>query len=182
MKFIDYNSPEKDIINDTFKSLPYMDMWISSIVEGYIYEKTTIIDYYGYRRREYTLRYNKLCETKAWYRGEDGQLYSQEYYKEGKREGECKWWHPNGQLKHQYYYKNEKLDGEIKDWYSNGQLELQCYYKEGKREGEYKEWKENGQIMFQKYYKNGKLDGEIKRWYENGKLKRQKYYKNGNLR
>jgi hypothetical protein len=39
MKFIDYNSPEKAIINTTFKSIPYMDMWISSIVEGYIYGK-----------------------------------------------------------------------------------------------------------------------------------------------
>jgi hypothetical protein len=34
MKFIDYNSPEKAIINTTFKTIPYMDMWISSIVEG----------------------------------------------------------------------------------------------------------------------------------------------------
>ncbi len=39
MKFIDYNSPEKAIINDHFKTIPYMDMWICSIVEGYIYEK-----------------------------------------------------------------------------------------------------------------------------------------------
>ena len=35
MKLIDHKSPEKDIINDAFNSLTYMDMWISSIVEGY---------------------------------------------------------------------------------------------------------------------------------------------------
>ena len=38
MKFTDHNSPEKSIIDNNFKSIPYMDMWISSIIEGYIYE------------------------------------------------------------------------------------------------------------------------------------------------
>ncbi len=43
-KFIDYKSPEKGIIKEKFTTIPYMDVWISSIVEGYIYEKVTKVN------------------------------------------------------------------------------------------------------------------------------------------
>ncbi len=142
MKFIDYNSPEKAIINETFISLPYMDMWISSIVEGYIYEKVDKI-YKGYRE-EYTERYGKKeGEYKEWDREKDEHLYKQ--------------------LSRQCYYKEGKLDGEYKDWWDNGQLACQKYYKEGKLDGESKWWNregyllelmicENNKIIFHKYY------------------------------
>ena len=72
MKFIDHNSPEKAVINNTFNSLSYMDMWISSIVEGYIYEKVDKVDKNGIRE-EYMLRYGKLAgKGKQWW--ENGQL------------------------------------------------------------------------------------------------------------
>ena len=162
MKFIDYFSPEKEIIKEKFNTIPYMDVWISSIVEGYIYEKAedpspsapnpkgvrgSSIDkiYKGYRE-EYTERYGKKeGEYKEWYRGEDEHLYK------------------NEQLSRQCYYKEGKLDGEYKDWWSNGQLACQKYYKEGKLDGESKWWNregylmelmicENNNIIFHKYY------------------------------
>ena len=34
----DYNSPEKDIIKEKFNTIPYMDIWVCSIIEGYIYD------------------------------------------------------------------------------------------------------------------------------------------------
>ena len=151
MKFTDHNSPEKAIIDNNFKSIPYMDMWISSIAERYIYEKVDKVDEKGYRQ-EYNERY-------------------------GKKEGEFKSWDQNGQLTLQCYYKEWKLEGEFKLWYENGQLSLQCYYKDGKMEGEYKSWwEENGQLWRQCYYKDGKKEGEYKQWYENGQLRSQMYY------
>ncbi len=135
MKFTDYNSPEKAIINDTFKIIPYMDMWISSIVEGYIYEKVDKVDDKG-NREEYTERYGKKeGEYKVWY--ENGQLWAQEYYKEGKMEGEFKVWWCNGQLWAQEYYKEGKLEGEHKRWGMNGELYIKSYYKEGEEVHEY---------------------------------------------
>ena len=96
MKFTDHKSPEKAVINNTFNSLPYMDMWISSIVEGYIYEKVDKVDKNGIRE-EYMLRYGKLeGKGKQWWG--NGQLRIQEYYKEGKLEGEYKWWNREGKL------------------------------------------------------------------------------------
>ena len=154
-KFIDYNSPEKEIIKEKFTTIPYMDVWISSIVEGYIYENIIKVDEEGYKE-EYTDRY-------------------------GKKEGEYKRWYSNGQLWVQLYYKERKLDGESKWWYDNGQLEFQKYYKEGKRDGEFKDWHENGQIEVQIYYKEGKLEGECKWWNEQGELISHKIYIGGEV-
>ena len=105
MKFININSPEKAIINESFNSLSYMDIWISNIVEGYIYEKVDKVNQFG-RREEYTKRY-------------------------GKKEGEYRMWYSNGQLGFQYYYKDGDLEGEYKLWYENGQLWNRMLYKGG---------------------------------------------------
>ena len=112
MKFIDYNSPEKEIIKDKFKSIPYMDIWISSVVEGYIYKKVSLIDREG-RGEVYTERYGSIeGECKAWY--PDRNVWFISYYKGGNLEGETKEWHQNGQLKSQWYYKEGKVEGEVK--------------------------------------------------------------------
>jgi len=186
MKFIDYNSPEKAIINTTFNLLPYIDMWISSIIEGYIYVKIVKINYARYIE-EYIVRYEKKeGECKYWY--ESGQLWCQGYYKEGKREGEHKDWWPTGELWRQCYYKEGKLKGEYKVLGRNGKICAQGYYKDDKEEGEYKEWyrcgadgQSNGQLRIQCYYKEGKKDGEYKRWSAEGILKEHSLYKNGKL-
>ena len=152
MKFTDYFSPEKDIIKEKFNTIPYMDIWISSIVEGYIYEKVSKVDKKGCKE-EYMERY-------------------------GKKEGEYKMWYPNGKIWAQCYYKEGKLEGEFKWWYDNGQLMFQWYYKEGKRDGEWKLWGDNGKLRSQRYYKEDKLDGECKLWDEQGELISHKIFKN----
>ena len=113
MKFTDYKSTEKSIINYTFKSIPYMDMWISSIVEGYIYEKVDKLDNFGFRE-EYLLRYNKKeGEYKAWW--DNGNRWIEEYYIDGKEEGECKEWNYEGRLTVSNLYK----DGEVIEVFTN---------------------------------------------------------------
>jgi antitoxin component YwqK of YwqJK toxin-antitoxin module len=156
MKFIDYNSPEKEIIKEKFNTIPYMDVWISSIVEGYIYEKVTKVNEYSGSKEEYIERYGKKeGEYKMWH--QNGKIKRQGYYKEGKEEGEFKWWWNNGQLHIQLYYKEGKLDGEWKEWYEEGQLMVQTYHKEGKLEGEYREWNERGELSAHKIYTGGEV-------------------------
>jgi antitoxin component YwqK of YwqJK toxin-antitoxin module len=122
MKFIDYKSPEKAVINNTFNLLSYMDMWISSIIEGYIYEKVSKVYKYGYRE-EYMSRY-------------------------GKEEGEYKIWHYNGKLERQCYYKEGNLEGECKEWYDDGYPKFQGYYKDGNLEGGWKKWNHFGEFSY----------------------------------
>ena len=151
-KFIDYISPEKDIIKEKFTTISYMDVWICSIIEGYIYENVKKVDEEGYKE-EYMERYGKKeREYRTWYK--NGQIEAQYYYKEGKKEGENKEWYENGQLGGQFFYKEGKFEGEYKMWFRNGQLGCQCYYKEGKREGEFKEWNEEGDLISYKIYKD----------------------------
>ncbi len=180
MKFTHYNSLEKGIIKEKFNTIPYMDVWISSIVEGYIYENIIKVDKYGYRE-EYIERYRKKeGEYKKWH--PNGQLNAQGYYKEGKEEGEFKEWYYTGQLSSQKYYKKGKFEGEYKSWWwTNGQSCVQCYYKEGVIEGEYKSWYSNGQLWVQWYYKEGKKEGESKRWDDQGNLISHKIYTGGEV-
>ena len=58
-KFIDYNSPEKDILIEHFKTIPMMDKWIANIIEEYIY--STVREYYpdGSLKSEYRTKYGE---------------------------------------------------------------------------------------------------------------------------
>ena len=181
MKFTDYKSPEKEIIKEKFNTIPYMDVWISSIVEGYIYENVTKVNEYSGSKEEYIERYRKKeGEYKTWH--PNGQLWVQRYYKEGRLDGESKSWQPNGQLWFQRYYKGGVIEGEYKEWHPNGQIRIQTQFKEGKEDGEWKLWWDNGKLLSQKYYKEGKLDGESKLWDERGgELYAHKIYKNGEV-
>jgi antitoxin component YwqK of YwqJK toxin-antitoxin module len=159
MKFIDYNSPEKAIINDHFKTIPYMDMWICSITEGYIYENVDRIfkinEKNGYKE-EYTERYGiKEGEYKQWWN--KFQIWIKSHHKRGKLDGERKVWFYDGQIAIQEYYKEGKLEGEFKSWHRNGQLSRQENYKDGKREGEFKWFNEQGILILHKIYKDGEV-------------------------
>ncbi len=179
MKFTDHFSPEKDIIKEKFNTIPYMDVWISSIIEGYIYENISKVDKKGYKEEYIEIYRKKEGEYKMWH--PNGKIKRQGYYKEGKLEGEFKCWWDNGQLHIQGYYKEGKLEGECKNWLENGQILEQLYYKEGKLEEEYKNWRDNGQLWIQCYYKGGKVDGECKMFHLTGELYAHKIYKNGEV-
>ena len=96
-KFIDYNSPEKEIIKEKFNTIPYMDVWICSIIEGYIYgiedqeeedgDAYCIVHLYytryGVREGKYSLyTFNDYTDENV--------LIGTGYYKNGKQEGEYK--------------------------------------------------------------------------------------------
>ena len=44
----------------------------------------------------------------------NGQPMCQEFYKDGKMEGEEKWWYLDGQPRYQHFYKDGKREGEQK--------------------------------------------------------------------
>ena len=73
-----------------------------------------------------------IKEIKKYWDKEKKVLRVHHYLKDGKFEGERKFWHKNGKLKEQCFYKNGKLEGEYKIWYENGQLWVQSFYKDGK--------------------------------------------------
>ena len=158
-KFIDYFSPEKDIIKEKFNTIPYMDVWISSIIEGYIYENVSrIVKIHTINgcKEEYTERYGKKeGEYKKWWNKK--QIWTKSSYKRGELEGAHTIWFYEGQMAIQQYYKGGVIEGEYKVWYENGQISIQEYYKEGKKEGEGKWWDYEGVLTLHKIYKDGKV-------------------------
>ena len=83
-------------------------------------------------------------------------------YKNGKREGEWKFYHENGKLGIGNY-KNGEQEGESKWYHENGKLDIIGNSKNGKQEGESKWYHENGKLkVIGLLGKNGKLLGERK--------------------
>ena len=62
---------------------------------------------------------------------DNGKLWYQDKYQNGKLHGTCKRWHKNGKLRWEYEYQNGKEHGTWKGWYKDGQLWYQREYQNG---------------------------------------------------
>ncbi len=79
-----------------------------------------------------------------------------EWYENGKNGGQ-KHLRDDGLLWENCYYINGKLHGEYKYWYENGQLGIHCFHFDGVRHGERKSWRENGLIQSHHFFIHGTL-------------------------
>ena len=84
-------------------------------------------------------------------------------------------WHENGQLWTEGNYKDGKLDGLHRRWYDDGQLRWEYNYKDGELDGLFRSWHENGQRAYVINYKDGKLISE-KIWDEDANLIKDETY------
>ena len=112
---------------------------------------------------------------------ENGQLWIERNYSDGKEDGLERRWYKNSQLEVERNYSDGKEDGLWKKWYENGQLEEEINYSDGKEDGLWKKWYENGQLMLEGNYKDGKDVGLYKEWYENGQLFVEINFKEGEV-
>ncbi|MCR6578946.1 toxin-antitoxin system YwqK family antitoxin [Campylobacter insulaenigrae] len=109
----------------------------------------------------------------------NGQLQSEEEYKDGKKEGFVKQYFENGQLQLEAQTKNNQYDGQFKSYYDDGKIEVEGTYKNGKYIGAYKLYASNGNIVSeQNYNKDGKKDGIFKEYSPDGALMSEEEYKN----
>lgn len=194
-KLTDFKSPEKEILLHVFEDIPYIDKWIASLVENYIY--AWVIEDASFMLKQdkgilkYVMRYDKKHGPyEQWYTQCDGKiqniLYIQTTYKDNKMHGEYKEWYTNGKLCIETTYKDGKLHGEYKQWYANGKLKKQTTYKEGEFHGEYKHWWNtdnlnvlHGQLYYNEVYTNGLRDGKSTSYWPNGNRRLTCYFKNG---
>jgi antitoxin component YwqK of YwqJK toxin-antitoxin module len=109
----------------------------------------------------------------------DGQKMSEEYFKDGKREGIYTAWYENGQKKSERTYRYK--GGIETAWYENGQKKNERNIRDGKEDGVFTFWYENGQKKIEGNYKDGKYDGLYTYWDENGEKKSEENYKDGEL-
>jgi len=121
-----------------------------------------------------------------------GQLKYEGNYKDGKKHGLSKSYHPpeqpwddedvftddSGHVHWSGPATEDDLEENLQD-YPKGQLEYEGNYKEGKEEGVHKQWHQDGQLYSEGNYKEGKQEGLWEWWYQNGSIWREENYKDG---
>ncbi|MEP5340414.1 MAG: hypothetical protein ABJL44_06055 [Algibacter sp.] len=116
----------------------------------------------------------------------NGNLKSEMFYKDGKKNGSEKYWLENGDLAQERFYTNGlktgihsawwnletpkfvyhfnnqgEFDGEVKEWYRSGQLYMHFNYKKGKESGSQRLWKIDGSVKANYEVVNGERFGLI---------------------
>jgi antitoxin component YwqK of YwqJK toxin-antitoxin module len=96
----------------------------------------------------------------------------QHYFKDkqGRRQGEFKWWWTSGQILQHCFYVNDSLHGECKTWHEIGNLGTHYFFLNNNFHGEYKMWYDNGQLEIHCYIVKGTYHGEYKHWWHDGTL------------
>ena len=74
------------------------------------------------------------------------EMYSEEYYKDGKNEGTWVHYHDNGQLWTSESWKDGRQSGLSITYWDNGTIRSKGTYKNGKREGSWTSYWKNGEI------------------------------------
>lgn len=144
MKLTNYNSIEKDIINDVFilslNHLHIYDKNISLIIENYIYN--TMIDYYSP---------NQICSI------------SRQRYE--KMDGEDIVYDLDGIIMFKSNWKNGKIHGLVEDC-SHGMIDIKRMYEDGNLNGPYIVYHKNSNIVYKMCnYKNNNLEGLYIKYY-----------------
>jgi antitoxin component YwqK of YwqJK toxin-antitoxin module len=130
-------------------------------------------------------------------------LMEEEYYSDGKKHGNYRYWYQNGKLKEEgryvhgvrdgvtiiYYengsksaeftYKNGQLDGEASSNYADGKVKDAGFYSKGIQNGQWREYYINGNMQADGEYKNGEKEGPWKQYDVLGKYMKTIEYKNG---
>jgi len=109
----------------------------------------------------------------------DKQLFSEDFYKDGRKEGLSKVYHENGQLMMERPFQHGKLDGSVSVYSPEGKLYSQTGYVDGVIEGMEVYYFENGHVAVENPYKGGELNGVSKVHHEQGGLYGEYSYVNG---
>lgn len=129
------------------------------------------------------------------------------YYKDDRREGVWKKYHPNGKLRSEIHFVSGRPNGHYTTYYSNGMTEEKGTWEEGKNIGEFKRFHHTGKLQQHFFFSetgkrngtqyyfhengnpalivditNGKESGQYKRFAEDGKLIEDKLFEDGKVK
>lgn len=120
---------------------------------------------------------NKNGIFKKYY--DNGNLWGEETYKDGKLNGSTREFYKSGGLRGEWLYVDDELNGLGRTYYKTGQLQSETNYKNDKEDGITREYHKNGKLSMEVRFKKGKADGPWRRYYENGQLMGEEEYKDG---
>lgn len=132
---------------------------------------------------------------------QDGGIFKEAHFSNGKLNGECKKYGINGKLTEictlvdgveqgearEFYasgelltimnYKDGVIGGEVKIFYPDGKPKLTYHVSNGLRNGNEKRYYHDGKLSADYNYKNGEFEGNMKDYYQNGQIKYEYAYK-----
>ena len=147
---------------------------ISSVDEKYENGNIKEISYHKKR-----LKKIELVEKETYY--ENGQIRSEENYKDGAEHGKWANYHENGQKDWEKNYKDGKKNGKYIEYFENGQKKREGNFKNGKQGGRWIRYYENGQIEIKANLIDGKLNGKWTIYKEDGSIDKIEVLKSGEL-
>lgn len=109
----------------------------------------------------------------------EGKLRSKGKMKGKNRIGKWIYYFPNGNLFSEESYKDGKLDGILTDYYSNKKVLQTIEYKNGKKEGLHKKYSDDGVLLEEITYQNNIANGLAKYYNTKGQIKEVGVYKQG---
>ena len=111
----------------------------------------------------------------------DGALVSEEFYKDGKKEGLEKVFYPGEGEAEVITWKDDLRDGPWKQFYDDGTAKLIGGYINNEREGPIKTYFLTGNVHATGYYKNGHQDSLWIYYNDTGKVTLKEYFEKGIL-
>ena len=181
-RFVQYNSPEFDILVDTINDF-VLDKWIFYIIESYIYGQTEelgqgFIIYTNYCKKVYSTRYeqkhglyveydpyreNELLMIASFQHDQlhgemtqyiGKQWWFKESYKHNLKEGIAKQWYVESDILHwQAHFHHNQLHGEYYQWYSTGELEWKGTFYQNQRHGCFYHYHQNHKLLSISYFR-----------------------------
>ena len=98
---------------------------------------------------------------------EDGVVYQEVNYVDGKIQGSRKIYFESGALKMERNYEGDKKEGRFAEFYETGELLAEGNYEDNLREGVWKTYYKSGKIKERGKYEKGEKIGVWKNFYKN---------------
>jgi antitoxin component YwqK of YwqJK toxin-antitoxin module len=111
----------------------------------------------------------------------NGMLYSETLYKNGKIEGVARAYYDNGKPLSETPYIDGSISGIEKRYHTNGKIEYETPYINGVKSGIEKTYSERGKLLKETPYVNDIIEGIEKRYDEKGRIEQESPYINGEV-
>ena len=86
---------------------------------------------------------------------ESGQIETTGEWKDGNREGTCRWFAPNGSVEMEGSYVEGEMQGEFTEYFPNGSIKTVISYSEAKKNGVARTFYPTGELQSAVQYHNG---------------------------
>jgi antitoxin component YwqK of YwqJK toxin-antitoxin module len=154
---------------------------ISLLSENGSHSRTTTYFNNGRKMAEGSYINEKRDSLWKFYSEYENAVVSEEFYKNGKKEGISKTFYPDGVIAERLTWKNGVRSGLWEQYYTDGKIKLKCAYLNDQKNGPFNTYYMSGRLWLTGNYINGDADGTWIYISEKGETEKKEYYSKGLL-